>query len=166
MAEPADNTVYSTSADDLNGEFQSADEPSGPADFSPNESLDAVQDQSGLAQSAEPASGVPEPQMNGHSAQSSHLPNGNASSADPEEGSAKSASGQQAEPQEEPWKKRLYFVRMPKFPEENQYKSKALQEEMDVYRSQVQLLNESMNIVRVRWRPVSVTSILHDAPSQ
>ena len=39
---------------------------------------------------------------------------------------------------------------MPKFPEENQYASKALQEELDVYRSQVQLLNESMNVIRVR----------------
>ena len=38
---------------------------------------------------------------------------------------------------------------MPKFPEDNQYAVKALQEEIDVYRSQVQLLNESLNVVRV-----------------
>jgi len=39
---------------------------------------------------------------------------------------------------------------VPKFPEDNQYAVKVLQEEIDVYKSQVQLLNESVNIVRVR----------------
>ena len=162
MAEPAKDMMYSGSVDDeINGDFESADKPSGPADISPSESVDAVQDQSGLVQSAKHAAETPDSHMNGHSAQTSHLPNGHDPSADPEEGSTKAASGQQAEPQEEPWKKRLYFVRMPKFPEENQYASKALQEEMDVYRSQVQLLNESLNIVRVWWQPVSLTWILH-----
>ena len=58
--------------------------------------------------------------------------------------------GQQDEPREELWEKRLYFVRMPKFPEVNQLASEALQEELDMYRSQCQLLNDSINITRVR----------------
>ena len=151
MGEPADNIVYEEPADDaVNGTFELAEEPSGPADVSPSDSLDAAQNQSGLTQSSAPEADKQETHLNGHAAESFHLQNGHASSNDPEEASAEPASGQQHEPQEEPWKKRLYFVRMPKIPEENQYASKALQEEIDVYRSQVQLLNESMNIVRVR----------------
>lgn len=61
-----------------------------------------------------------------------------------------SAEGEDPAPAaDEPWTKRLYFVRMPKPQEDNQYAVKVLQEEIDVYRGQVQLLNESMNVVKV-----------------
>lgn len=74
--------------------------------------------------------------------------NGNGVSADVEEGSAEGSSP--AEPAAEaPWTKRLYFVRMPKPQEDNQYAVKVLQEEIDVYKNQVQLLNESLNVVKV-----------------
>lgn len=112
-----------------------------------------AEDQNDTAQSLQTARQVQGADTNGHAVQESVLENGH--SAVPEEDeeldpSADPARGQQEEPREELWRKRLYFVRMPKFPEENQYAYKALQEELDVYRSQVQLLNESMNVIRVR----------------
>lgn len=73
--------------------------------------------------------------------------NGNGASADAEDGSAESSDNPAREAQEP--LRRMYFVRMPKPQEDNQYAVKALQEEIDVYKSQVQLLNESMNIVKV-----------------
>lgn len=151
MVESKDEHAYSESVNDVvNGGFESADDPVAPEDVSPTESMDA-EDQNDTAQS--PHTARQEAHTNGHAVQSSQLENGH--SAIPEEDeeldpSADLARGQQEEPREELWKKRLYFVRMPKFPEENQYASKALQEELDVYRSQVQLLNESMNVIRVR----------------
>lgn len=130
----------------VNGDFESADDPSDLGQASPTDSMDAVEDPSDVAEEQE----SPQAHLNGHLEQSAVRENGHSPSSGAEEGSADSAGGQHEEPREEPWKKRLYFVRMPKFPEENQYASKALQDEMDVYRSQVQLLNESMNIIRVR----------------
>ncbi|KAL3133944.1 single fertilization [Trebouxia sp. C0010 RCD-2024] len=129
----------------VNGDFESADDPSDLGQASPTDSMDAVEDPSDVAEEQE----SPQAHLNGHLEQSAVRENGHSPSSGAEEGSADSAGGQHEEPREEPWKKRLYFVRMPKFPEENQYASKALQDEMDVYRSQVQLLNESMNIIRM-----------------
>ena len=153
MVESMGEHAYSESVDDVvNGGFESADSPVGPEDVSPTESMDA-EDQSDTAQSPHTARQVQEAHTNGHAVQSSILENGHSATPEEEEEldpSADLAPGQQAEPREELWKKRLYFVRMPKFPEENHYASKALQEELDVYRSQVQLLNESMNVIRVR----------------
>lgn len=99
-----------------------------------------------LAEQLEQSDGL----LNGHAAsESSQQQNGTSAAADFEEGSLDAPSSPPQEPVEEPWRKRLYFVRMPKFPEDNQYALTSLQEEIDVYRGQVQLLNESMNIVRV-----------------
>lgn len=153
MVESTDEQAYSEGVNGaVNGDFESADDPVFPKDVSPTESRDA-EDQDDTAQSPHTARQVQEAHTNGHAVQDSTLQNGHSEEEAEEEGvepSVDPARGQQEEPREEPWRKRLYFVRMPKFPEENQYASKALQEELDVYRSQVQLLNESMNVIRVR----------------
>lgn len=148
----ADDTVSET-----NGFLESTQSPAAAVDASPSEVMDASgEDDSALAESTDT---VPEAQdrsqtsnLNGHLGSESLQQNGYSASADPEEeeGSTGPSTAPPQEPTEEPWKKRLYFVRMPKFPEDNQYAIKVLQEEIDVYRSQVQLLNESMNVVRVR----------------
>lgn len=145
MVEATDENGYVE--EPVNGDFDSADDPSTPGQDSPTDSMNAVHEQSDAAKAEQDSQ---QAHLNGHAEQTSALENGHTPSASPDEGSADSAGGQQEEPREEPWRKRLYFVRMPKFPEENQYASKALQDEMDVYRSQIQLLNESMNIIRVR----------------
>ena len=76
--------------------------------------------------------------------------NGNGVSATVEDGSAEGDGASDPTPvTDEPWTKRLYFVRMPKPQEDNQYAAKVLQEEIDVYKNQVQLLNESFNVVKV-----------------
>lgn len=153
MVESTDEHAYSEGVNGaVNGDFESADDPVFPKDVSPTERRDA-EDQIDTAQSPHTARQVQEAHTNGHAVQDSTLENGHSEEEAEEERvepSADPARGQQEEPREEPWRKRLYFVRMPKFPEENQYASKALQEELDVYRSQVQLLNESMNVIRVR----------------
>ena len=153
MVESADEHAYTEGVTDVvNGGFDSADDPVAPEDVSPNESVEA-EDQNDTVQSPHTARQVQAAHTNGHAVQSSVLENGHSAVSEENEDlepSADPARGQQEEPREELWKKRLYFVRMPKFPEENQYASKAVQEELDVYRSQVQLLNESMNVIRVR----------------
>lgn len=75
--------------------------------------------------------------------------NNNGFAADTEEASAEGENSDPAPAADEPWTRRLYFVRMPKPEEDNQYAAKVLQEEIDVYKSQVQLLNESMTVVKV-----------------
>lgn len=76
--------------------------------------------------------------------------NGNGVPATVEDGSAEGDGASDPTPlADEPWTKRLYFVRMPKPQEDNQYAAKVLQEEIDVYKNQVQLLNESFNVVKV-----------------
>lgn len=153
MVESTDEHAYSEGVNDVgNGAFESADDPVAPEDVSPTESMDA-EDQNDTAQSLHTARQVQAADTNGHAVQESTLENGHSAVPEVDEeldSSTDPARGQQEEPPEELWRKRLYFVRMPKFPEENQYASKALQEELDVYRSQVQLLNESMNVIRVR----------------
>ena len=153
MVESTDEHAYSEGViGAVNGDFESADDSAFPQDVSPTESRDD-EDQNDTAQSPHTARQVQEAHTNGHAVQDSILENGHSEEEAEEERvepSADPARGQQEEPREELWRKRLYFVRMPKFPEENQYASKALQEELDVYRSQVQLLNESMNVIRVR----------------
>lgn len=150
MVESTDENEHLENGDNgVNGDFESADDPSVLGQASPTDSMDAVEDLSDVAEEQDSQ----QAHLNGHAEQSAALENGHSPSSGAEEGSADSAGGQPEEPREEPWKKRMYFVRMPKFPEENQYASKALQEEMDVYRSQIQLLNESMNIIRVRTNP-------------
>ena len=157
MAESTDENVYSEGVNNaVNDNFESAEDPLTSGEVSP-ERMDAVQDQSDTVQDTREAQ---EAHTNGHAEQGSSLENGDAPSAEPaepeQEGTTDPAPGQQEEPREEPWKKRLYFVRMPKFPEENQYASKTLQEELDLFRSQGQLLNESMNVIRVRGQSISV----------
>ena len=153
MVESTGEHPYSEGVNDVvNGGFDSADDPVDPEDVSPTDSM-VAEDQNDTAQSPHTSPQVQGAHANGHAVQIAMSENGH--SAVPEEKeylepSADPARGQQEEPHEELWKKRLYFVRMPKFPEESQYASKALQEELDVYRSQVQLLNESMNVIRVR----------------
>ncbi len=153
MADPDSDTMHLNADDaEVDGAFESAEDPTAEAGAFQSDASNA--DRVGLAEStnseleahdADHSASVP----NGHAASEAQLQNGHSASTDLEEGSADSA-GPPQEPVEEPWKKRLYFVRMPKFPEANQYAVKVLQEEIDVYRSQVQLLNESMNVVRVR----------------
>lgn len=155
MGDPVNHT---NQVDDIesetNGFLESTQGPAAAVDASPSEVMDASgEDDSALVESTDTA---PEAQdrnqtsnLNGHLDSESLQQNGYSGSAE-EEGSTGPSSAPPQEPTEEPWKKRLYFVRMPKFPEDNQYAIKVLQEEIDVYRSQVQLLNESMNVVRVR----------------
>jgi len=156
MADPESSTAHFSSADhEANGFFESAEDPTAKADSLKPEVMDASDaDNSALAKPTVSSPATLEPHHgstpNGHAAQDSLQQNGHEVSADLEESSADSATGSPQEPEEEPWKKRLYFVRVPKFPEDNQYAVKVLQEEIDVYKSQVQLLNESVNVVRVR----------------
>lgn len=164
MAEPGSEGKHLDVVDDApNGSFESAEKfPTEAGSFEPD-TTDASAGHSGLGESADTRLDSQDPRQsdrvpNGHSAPELLQQNGHNASADPEdEGSADSANPPQ-EPEEELWKKRLYFVRMPKFPEDNQYGAKVLQEEIDVYRSQVQLLNESMNVMRVS---VPYTSAKH-----
>ncbi len=156
MADPESDTTHFSSADhEANGFFESAEDPTAKAASLKTEVMDASNaDNSALTKPTDSSPATQEPHHgstpNGHAAQDSLQQNGHEVSADLEESSADSATGSPQEPEEEPWKKRLYFVRVPKFPEDNQYAVKVLQEEIDVYKSQVQLLNESVNIVRVR----------------
>lgn len=156
MADPESSTAHFSSADhEANGFFESAEDPTAKADSLKPEVMDASDaDNSALAKPTVSSPATQKPRHgsipNGHAAQDSLQQNGHEVSADLEESPADSATGSPQQPEEEPWKKRLYFVRVPKFPEDNQYAVKVLQEEIDVYKSQVQLLNESVNIVRVR----------------
>ncbi|KAL0045399.1 hypothetical protein WJX82_005629 [Trebouxia sp. C0006] len=156
MADPESSTAHFSSADhEANGFFESAEDPTAKADSLKPEVMDASDaDNSALAKPTVSSPATQEPRHgstpNGHAAQDSLQQNGHEVSADLEESPADSATGSPQQPEEEPWKKRLYFVRVPKFPEDNQYAVKVLQEEIDVYKSQVQLLNESVNIVRMQ----------------
>ncbi len=156
MADPVSDKAHFSSTDhEANGFFESAEDPTAKADSLTPEVMDASNvDNSALAKPTDSSTATQEPHQgsapNGHAAQESLQHNGHGAPADLEESSADSATGSPQEPEEEPWKKRMYFVRVPKFPEDNQYAVKVLQEEIDVYKSQVQLLNESVNIVRVR----------------
>lgn len=156
MADPESNAAHFSSTDhESNGFFDSAEDPTAKTDTLRSEVVDASNaDNSTPAKPTDGSPATQEPHQgstpNGHAAQDSLQHNGHEVSADLEESSADSATGSPQEPEEEPWKKRLYFVRVPKFPEDNQYAVKVLQEEIDVYKSQVQLLNESVNIVRMQ----------------
>lgn len=156
MADPVSDTAHLNSTDhEANGFLESAEDPTAEADSIQPEVMDASNaNHSALTKPTDSSTATQDPHQsfapNGHAAQESLQHNGHGASADLEESSADSATGSPQEPEEEPWKKRLYFVRVPKFPEDNQYAVKVLQEEIDVYKSQVQLLNESVNIVRVR----------------
>ena len=153
MSETSDDAGH-TEADEgpMNRSFSSSEQATTDVDPLQSSTVDASTD---AVQHQESAVAVQTPEQseqnnqapNGHSASQSQQQNGTIASADLDEGSADSGAPQ--EPEDEPWRKRLYFVRMPKFPEDNHYATKVLQEEIDVYRSQVQLLNESMNVVRV-----------------
>ncbi|DBA79363.1 TPA: single fertilization [Trebouxia sp. C0005] len=154
MADPVNDEAHLSPTDnEANGFFESAEDPTAKADSLKPEVMDAsIVDSAALANPTDSSTASQEPHQgsaqNGHAESLQH--NGHGASADLEESSADSATGSPQEPEEEPWKKRLYFVRVPKFPEDNQYAVKVLQEEIDVYRSQVQLLNESVNIVRMQ----------------
>ena len=161
MADPESNAAHFSSTDhETNGFFDSAEDPTAKTDTLKPEVVDASNaDNSTPAKPTDGSPATQEPHQgstpNWLAAQDSLQHNGHEVSAGLEESSADSATGSPQEPEEEPWKKRLYFVRVPKFPEDNQYAVKVLQEEIDVYKSQVQLLNESVNIVRVSYETVS-----------
>ena len=155
MADAVNDTDVDQTEPETNGFLESTKGPAAAVDASHSEGMDASsEDHAALAESIDTVSEAQDrthtSNFDGHLSSETLQQNGHHVSADPEEGSAEPATNSPQEPAEEPWKKRLYFVRMPKFPEDNQYAVKVLQEEIDVYRSQVQLLNESMNVVRVR----------------
>ena len=51
----------------------------------------------------------------------------------------------------EPWQRRLYFVRLPK-PQQDDHSTelRQLEQELEAFKTQTQLLNESINIRKVR----------------
>jgi hypothetical protein len=62
---------------------------------------------------------------------------------------AAAKDSQQQQVVEEPWRKRMWFVRLPKPVDESQAAVASLEQEIESYKAQVQLLNESINVNKI-----------------